>query len=70
MTDIASSYSGRFEPTKTGVYACRVDNLDMPGFHKDEFLFYIDGQWSYLGSDQKYRGEVHGFVGPIPRTRD
>lgn len=69
MSELAISYDGQHEPTRVGVYACRVDDLNMPGFHKDEFLMFIDGRWWYLFSDQRYRGHVHGFVGPIPRTR-
>lgn len=66
---IDHDYSGEFEPTTNGVYACRVDNLDMPGFQKDEFLMLHSGHWTYLGSDQRFRGELYGWVGPIPRTR-
>lgn len=57
-------------PDHIGVYACRVDDLQMGHpFQKDVFLMWMDGRWSYLGSDQRFRGDVYGFVGPIPRTK-
>jgi hypothetical protein len=62
-------YSGDTEPTIDGIYACRVDHPDMPGFHTDRFLQLHKGRWGYPGSDQRFRGEIHGWVGPIPRTR-
>lgn len=59
-----------FEPTQTGVYACRVPDAEMgPPFCKDVFLLWIEGCWNYLGSAARYRGDVLGFVGPIPRTK-
>lgn len=52
--------------TKTGVYACRVP-AEFQGFLKDVFLLWMDDYWSYLCSDQRYRGEILGFVGPLAR---
>lgn len=54
----------------TGVYACRVDSDLLPGFHDDVFLLWHGRRWSYLGSDQYFRGKVHSYIGPIPRTRE
>jgi hypothetical protein len=56
------------DPIEKGVYACRVDGK-MPPFHEDKFLMWFDGDWGYLGSDQSYRGVVHGWIGPLSRTR-
>ncbi len=68
-----SDGSGVFYEPNTenkGVYACRVDNLEMGRpFQKDIFLMWMDGRWYYLGSDQRFRGDVYGFTGPIPRTK-
>jgi hypothetical protein len=55
-------------PVAAGVYACRVPlyaNNDQ--ICKDEFLMWMDGRWSYVGSDQFYRGEVKGWIGPLQR---
>lgn len=54
-------------PTETGVYACRVPCDDMPGFFEDKFLMWFSGKWGYIGSDQNYRGEVAGWIGPLQR---
>ncbi|WOB06516.1 hypothetical protein [Piscinibacter gummiphilus] len=55
------------KPTKTGVYAVRVDDPMGSGLMKDMFLMWIEGRWGYLGSDQFFRGAVHGWIGPLPR---
>lgn len=52
------------DPTEIGVYACRVPDM---GFSKDIFLLWFDGRWSYVGSDQRYRGHVNGWIGPLQR---
>lgn len=57
----------RGTPAHTGVYACRVPHRIAEGLKEDIFLLWFDGHWSYLGSDQRYRGEVLGFVGPLAR---
>ncbi len=54
-------------PTERGVYACRIDHPDMPGVLKDIFLMFIESRWGYLGSDQPFRGAVHGWIGPLQR---
>ncbi len=56
-------------PTEAGVYACRVpfdDNLQLKLF-EDRFFLWCDGVWCYLNSDQKYRGIIVGWVGPLQR---
>lgn len=61
------SYNTDASPTESGVYACRIPSDDMPGFYEDKFLMFFDGKWVYIGSDQKYRGTVSGWVGPLQR---
>lgn len=53
------------DPSETGVYACRVPMTDV--LYKDEFLMWFGGCWNHLGSDQRYRGEVIGWIGPLQR---
>lgn len=55
------------DPTETGVYACRVPHGYAKGFHTDVFLMWMDGRWSHVGSDQNYRGDVTGWIGPLQR---
>lgn len=58
-------------PKKVGVYACRapLDNIhDSATLYEDHFLMWFEGEWYYLDSDQKFRGEVYGWVGPLPRV--
>jgi hypothetical protein len=55
------------EPNAIGVYACRVDHLHGDGLLSDIFLMRSEGQWWYLGSDQKFRLRVHGWIGPLQR---
>ena len=55
------------DPVETGVYACRVPSDRMPGLHDDKFLMWFEGRWSYPGSDQNYRGDVDGWIGPLQR---
>ena len=56
-------------PQDTGVYACRVDDPHGRGLVVDIFLMWFNGRWCYLNSDQFFRGEVHGWIGPLPRLR-
>jgi hypothetical protein len=57
------------EPSEPGVYACRVRGDFPPPLLTDIFLMWDGKRWSYLGSDQFYRGQVYGFLGPLARTR-
>lgn len=59
------SYNTSGPPTETGVYACRVP---MDGVLLDDlFLLWSEGAWSYLCSDQRYRGQMLGWIGPLQR---
>lgn len=59
-------YDQHQEPTEVGVYACRVP-ADAPGLLDDKFLLWHERKWWFLGSDQRYRGEVVGWIGPLQR---
>ncbi len=53
-------------PRNIGLYVAYVDpELDIP-YAKKTLLLWIDGKWGYPGSDQNYRGTVHGWIGPLP----
>ena len=56
-------------PQDTGVDACRGDDPHGRGLVVDIFLMWFNGRWSYLSSDQNFRGEVHGWIGPLPRLK-
>lgn len=56
-------------PEATGVYACRVDDPHGRGLVVDIFLMWFNGRWYYLSSDSEHRGEVHGWIGPLPRLK-
>jgi hypothetical protein len=56
-------------PTEGGVYACRIDDPRGSGLVIDIFLQWFHGRWWHLFSDQHFRGEVHGWIGPLPRMR-
>lgn len=57
------------QPTETGVYACRVPLDYAPDLLADKFFMWYEGQWWYPMSDQRYRGEVVCWLGPLPRTK-
>ena len=59
-------YTKGEDPTSIGVYACRIP-MDDTVLFKDVFLMWHEGRWWYTGSDQRYRGEVTGWVGPLER---
>lgn len=64
---VSVEYTTGANPTKTGVYACRTPHPIAPNLTEDKFLMWFDGRWAHLGSDQNYRGEVFGWIGPLPR---
>lgn len=67
------TYEEFVNPDVTGVYACRVPMLDRQGeptgMAVDVFLMWFEGRWCHTGSDQFFRGEVLGWIGPLPRIR-
>jgi hypothetical protein len=64
------NYETKVDPEKNGVYACRVPSENLPGLCEDKFLMWYQGEWEYLGSDQRYRGKVVGWLGPLPRVHE
>lgn len=60
-------YTTGQDPAEQGVYACRVPMDRTPAMYTDVFLMWFEGRWSHLGSDQRYRGEVAGWIGPLQR---
>ncbi len=55
-------------PTYSGQYVAYVKS-NSPEILDKKILTYIDGIWSHPGSDQKFRGAVYGFVGPLPAIK-
>lgn len=61
-------YETERDPEAVGVYACRIPDSDTGGLlMTDIFLMWYAGKCGYLGSDQRYRGEVLGWIGPLQR---
>ena len=54
-------------PTEVGVYAVRILDPLGSGRLVDKFFIWINNKWGYLSSDQNYRGEVLGWIGPLQR---
>jgi hypothetical protein len=61
-------YETWHQPSQSGVYACRVPLGETGKRCDDRLLLWLDGQWSYLGSGERYRGEVRAWLGPLPRV--
>ena len=49
--------------------ACILPAMELSIWPDKMFLSWYEGQWYHRGSDQKYRGEVFGHLGPIPSMR-
>lgn len=57
------------DPIANGLYVAYV-NPEVPvPFAEKRLLTFINGEWGYLGSDQKYRDHVYGYIGPLPALR-
>ena len=57
------------DPVVDGLYVAYVDpDLDIP-YAQKIFLMWMNNRWGYPGSDQKYRGNVYGWLGPIPAMK-
>lgn len=61
------NYNTTGDPVMPGVYACRVPMDECPGLYEDKFLVWSEGDWCHKNSDQTYRGEVTGWIGPLQR---
>ena len=66
------TYNTEHDPTQTGVYACRVLDELLTGMLADKFLIWMDSKraWYYPRSDQIYRGDVLGWIGPLQRIHE
>lgn len=51
------------EPPHNGMYVCY---LPMVMGYERKLLMWFGGRWSYPSSDQFYRDEVFGWIGPLP----
>lgn len=60
-------YNTTDEPSKPGVYACRIQDRDIPDLFEDIFFTWSSKKWHYPGSDQTFRGKVLGWIGPLDR---
>lgn len=61
--------SGQTCPKVSGVYATRIPHDATPTLCQDRFLFWDEdvAQWFHVGSDQRYRGVVVVWAGPLRR---
>ena len=56
-------------PKQEGKYVCWV-NPDIPvPAAKTIILTWMFGDWSYPGSDCRYREKIYGYAGPIPSLK-
>lgn len=60
-------YIINYLPTEKGVYACRVITDDAIFWLDDVFLLWDGENWCHLRSNQLYRGDVIGWIGPLQR---
>ena len=51
-------------PSQAGMYVCFVE-AGVSQYPEKKLLMWYDG-WSYPSSDQKYRGIIYGWIGPLP----
>ena len=57
-------------PSQNGMYIAYVEPaMELSIWPDKMFLSWYEGQWYHRGSDQKYRGEVFGHIGPVPSMR-
>ena len=62
MTNSIEINTGK--PDKAGMCVCYIES-EVGGYPDKKLLMWFDGWW-YPSSDQKFRGVVFGFIGPIP----
>lgn len=63
--NIEYDFTGK--PETQGVYACRVE-VSNDAFVEDKFLVWYKDTWFFPKSDQKFRGKVFGWIGPLSRN--
>jgi len=54
------------EPPRPGLYVAYISENFQSRFLEKKLLVYYGGSWTYSGSDQKCRGTVYGWIGPLP----
>ena len=58
------------DPSQNGLYVAYVQpSAELSIWPDKMFLSWYETQWYHTGSDQKYRGEVFGHLGPLPSMR-
>lgn len=60
------------DPTQNGLYVAYVNDTVMPATAiaaERMLLMWHDSAWFFRLSDQKYRGYVYGWIGPLPVLR-
>ncbi len=58
-----------YRPASDGLFVCYVDNPLLPEFTDRLILMRFKGEWTYPMSDQKYRGMIYGYLGPLPTIK-
>jgi hypothetical protein len=53
-------------PTERGLYVCWIDG-DFPVQANRVLLLWENDRWEYQLSDQRFRGPVYQWLGPLPR---
>lgn len=66
------TYSTDGDPVEKGVYACLTplyseDGREIGSLTEDKFFLWDGKDWFFRFSDQRYRGEVLGWIGPLQR---
>ena len=56
-------------PTRAGLYVAYVNDPQLTTVAARIFLMCHNGQWYRQLSDQRYRGTVYQWVGPLPVLR-
>lgn len=65
-----SELVGEGTPSKPGLYVAYMNPDDLRNFSYAERRFLMwDRGWFYPSSDQKYRGHVYQWVGPLPALK-
>ena len=54
------------KPSHNGVYLAYVAPDLQVRFAKKILLTFVNDEWTYSGSDQRYRDKIFGYIGPLP----
>ncbi len=55
------------QPTEVGLYACRAQDVHGRRIALDMFLARLENKWWVPWSEEEFKGEVYGWIGPLPR---